>query len=342
MAAKRVTLADVAAEAGVGVATVDRVLNARAPVSAGAAARVLAAAEALGYHAHRLIRHRIEEMAPEKVLGFILQKEGKWFYRALAKALQGAAADLRGIRATVEICYVESLSPEALAAEIARMRDVADAIGVVSLEHPSVEAAVAACAHDGMPVFALLSPLSFPGLAGYIGIDSYKAGRTAGWAMARMVRDDAEIGVLVGSHRYLGHEALESGFRSAMRDYAPGARLRESLVFLDDGAVAYEAALELLQARPCLAGLYHCGGGTSGVVRALRESGRHRNVLYICHERGPVTEGGLRDGTVELVIATPLDAVAQAAAGAMQAALTGRGGGATEPLAFRLLTAENL
>ncbi|MGI9435856.1 MAG: LacI family DNA-binding transcriptional regulator [Geminicoccaceae bacterium] len=45
--AERITLKDIADQAGVGVATVDRVLNGRAPVSAKTAARVLQAAETL-------------------------------------------------------------------------------------------------------------------------------------------------------------------------------------------------------------------------------------------------------------------------------------------------------
>ena len=74
---RRATLKDIAAEAGVGVATVDRVLNGRAPVMSTTAAWVLATAESLNYHAHGLMRRRIEEMAPAKTLDFILQGTSK-------------------------------------------------------------------------------------------------------------------------------------------------------------------------------------------------------------------------------------------------------------------------
>ena len=36
---------------------------------------------------------------------------------------------------------------------------------------------------------------------------------------------DGGVGILIGSHRYLGHEATEIGFRSCMRDFAPDMRL---------------------------------------------------------------------------------------------------------------------
>ena len=46
---KRATIADLAREAGVSVATVDRVLNQRLPVREDTALRVVAAAESIGY-----------------------------------------------------------------------------------------------------------------------------------------------------------------------------------------------------------------------------------------------------------------------------------------------------
>ena len=52
---QRVTMQDVANRAGVGVATVDRVLNARAPVAPGTAARVVEAADAVGYHGKAML-----------------------------------------------------------------------------------------------------------------------------------------------------------------------------------------------------------------------------------------------------------------------------------------------
>ncbi len=317
----RVTLKDVAERAGVGVATVDRVLNARAPVSAATSARVLSAADALGYRSAGLLRRRIEEMAPAKRLGFILQKESKWFYRELAIELQRQAEQLRTIRASVVIRYVESLSPSELATVIDDMRGSVDAVGLVAIDHPEVNRAIASV---DAPVFALLSPLSSPHVSAYVGIDSRKAGRTAGWAMARLNRAKGAVGILIGSHRYLGHEALESGFRSYMREFAPKRPLRDSVVYLDDAAVAYEATAELLRAHKDLSGIYHCGGGVTGALKALREAGRARDIVYICHERTPVTEAALADGSVDLVINNPLDQVAGRVTRLMSRCLTGK------------------
>lgn len=338
----RITLKNVADRAGVGVATVDRVLNGRAPVSAATAGRVLAAAEEMNYHAHELLRRRIEEMAPAKILGFVLQKESKWFYQSLAKELRTAAQNLRSIRASVEILFVESLSPDDLAQAVDQLKGHVDAIGLVAVDHPKINAAVSSSVKAGVPVFALLSQLNAPKLAGYVGINGRKAGRTAGWAMSKFTQNSGQVGILIGSHRYLGHEALEVGFRSYLREYAPNIHLRDSVVYLDDAAVAYEATAEILRVAPELNGLYHCGGGVQGAVKALEEAGRAHEISYVCHERSPTAVQGLLDGTVDLVIASPVEEIAIKTTRAMARALDGKVSTPAEMVAeFHVTTPEN-
>ena len=82
----RPTIADVAGLSGVSVATVDRVLNGRAPVKGDTARKVLAAAETLDVHATALLRKRLEAPPAEKTLAFLLQKGSHSFYHALGQA----------------------------------------------------------------------------------------------------------------------------------------------------------------------------------------------------------------------------------------------------------------
>ena len=308
---KRVTLQDVANRAGVGVATVDRVINGRAPVSEKTAKRVLEAANALNFHARALMHHRVSGLGPELRLSFILQKQSKWFYQKLAEEFDVVAQAQNQARVRTDIRFVGSLSADALIAEIRDLKASSDAIALVSIDHPSIAEEIEACQAQGIAVFALLSRLNTQVPCPYIGIDGRKAGRTAGWAMARIAKGDGEIGILVGSHRYLGHEALEVGFRSYMREHQPQTVLRDSIVYLDDEAIAYEAASELLRACPNLQGLYHCGGGVGGVLKALKEHIDSVAPAYICQEVGPAARAGFLEGRIDLAIATPIEALAR-------------------------------
>ena len=341
MGKARVTMEDVAKAAGVGVATVDRVLNGRARVRKSTAEQVLHAAEQLGYHGHALLKRRIEEQAPRVRLGFILQKERKPFYQKLTAELNRAVGELNQVRASVHIRYVDALSPSDLSATISEMSRHVDAMAIVAIEHPTVSKAIDAAVKRGCPVYAILGPLTNPLISGFYGIDGRKAGRTAGWAMALHV-PEGEVGILVGSHRYLGHEALETGFRSYMREHAPHLQIRDSVVYLDDAAVAFEAVSTLLRRSPDLAGLYHCGGGVSGALRALEESGRAGKLTYICHGLSPITERALVEGKIAMVIATEVANLANDLTRAMETKLIG---GTAMPAAlqkFQIVTPENV
>ena len=58
---ERPTLKDLALAAGVSIATVDRVINRRVPVTGDTAQRIVKAAKLIGYHATSLIKRRIAE-----------------------------------------------------------------------------------------------------------------------------------------------------------------------------------------------------------------------------------------------------------------------------------------
>jgi LacI family transcriptional regulator len=308
----RPTLADIARKSGVGVATVDRVLNRRAPVKAATAQRVLDAAEALGFHATALLKRRLET-AQERTLVFLLQKRSHSFYQALGQECARATRAAAAIRGRPVVHYLEDLSPGTVANRLLEVGAGADAVALVAADHPKVADAIDTLRTRGVPVFTLLSDLGTPARAGFIGIDHRKAGRTAAWAVARLARQPGQVGIFVGSHRYLGHELSEMSFRSYMREHAPAFYMLESLANFEDNHFAHETTLDLIRRNPELVGLYVAGGGVEGVIDALRDSGAYRRIVVVCNELTPETRAALIDGVVDLVIATPVSLLADRA-----------------------------
>ena len=103
---KRPTITDLARQAGVSVATVDRVLNRRLPVRDDTAQRVVAAAEVIGYHATGLLKRRMSEV-PQRSFGFLLQKRNDVFYQALGAELAQAAKSAIQVQAKAVVEYVD-------------------------------------------------------------------------------------------------------------------------------------------------------------------------------------------------------------------------------------------
>lgn len=346
---RRATIAAVAEAAGVSTATVDRVLNSRLPVKEATALRVIAAAERIGYHGAALMRERVRERAALRTLGFCLQKRSDPFYQAFAREVSAAAVRHAPQSCVAVVEFIDEIDPQAIARRLASVGEVSDAVAVVAVDHPHVTAAIEALAAQGKPVFTLLSDLSAPSRAGYVGVDARQHGRTAAWAISRLARpagEVGEVGVFVGSHRYLGQETCEIAFRSYLREHAPRFRVLDTRVNLEDESLAYEAAQELLARHPLLDGLYVAGGGVPGILRALREHPRH--VVTVCTELTPERRQALVDGVIDLVFGTPLARISATAVAMMLRALEQLAAGAPPmvaahyPQPFDLFTPENV
>ena len=339
-ARRRPTITDIARQAGLSVATVDRVLNARASVRPETARKVRAAAHALGYHATHLIDLRLEAKQPRWRLGFMLQKPDQSFYRELGATIERAAQACTEARLSTRIVYLEHASPQEVAGALRDMAREVDALALVSMDHPTVTTALA---EIGKPAFTLLSDGAEGVRAAYIGVDNYKAGRVAAWCVRHGARRPGKVALFLGNHRYQGHQLREGGFRSWFAEKAPEFELLDTQINLDDSALAHEAMLDLLRRHPDLVGVGVMGGGMEGIVAAMRSELPASALAAVCNEATPISRSALAEGYLTAVIATPVEQLAQRSVAAMLAQL----GAAPPPrrreiIAFEIVLAESL
>jgi LacI family transcriptional regulator len=89
-------------------------------------------------------------------------------------------------------------------------------------------------------------------------------------------------------------------------------------------------------------GIYVAGGGVDGLVRALRDENAGDRIVAVANELTPLSRSALIDGTIDLLLATPIATLAQRAVAAMARAAAGSGGGRVEVLLpAELVVAEN-
>jgi LacI family transcriptional regulator len=340
----RPTIADLAQAAGVGVSTVDRVLNGRAHVRRTTAERVLEAAERIGFYAVGAIRQRLGTDRPERTLAFVLQQRSMPFYVLLGNALAAATKASTTIRGLPRLHFLDELTPAAVSERLVAVGKDADAIAVVCADHPHVTQAIEGLRARGVPVFALISDLSAPARAGYVGLDNWKVGRTAAWAVSNLCRRPGHVGIFVGSHRYRCQEACEISFRSYFREHASDFQPLEPRTSLEDVRYAYENTLDLLKRDPDLVGLFVAGGGVEGVMRALREESAFERIVTVGLDLTDATRSGLIDGVMKLVLSHPLKLLAETTVDAMTRAFD-RSGQQPAPqilLPFDVYTPENV
>lgn len=319
---KRPTLHDLALAAGVSIATVDRVINRRLPVSDDTAQRVVKAAEDIGYHATSLLKRRIHEM-PVRRFGFLLQKPDA-FYKQLAQELAAASRASQTVEGKPFIEFVDDVVPSIIAERLLLIAQKSHAVAVVAMDHPIVNEAIAAVIAQGKPVFTLLSNINSEAVSGHFGADSRKCGRIAGWTISRMAKKTGKIGILVGSHGYLNQELSEISFRTYMREHAPDFQLLEPIINLDDERIAYEAVRDMVKDNSDLVAIYVSGGGQEGFIQALREFCVPGQLIAVCNESTPATRAALHDGMIDLILGTPFAALARLVVEAMAKGTTGQ------------------
>lgn len=315
----RPTIQDLAQAAGVSVATVDRVLNRRLPVREDTALRVVAAAERIGFHATGLLRQRVREV-PKRSFGFLLQKREHEFYRNFGAALTAATREASAVQGRAVVEFIDEIVPATIAARIGEAAQKCDALAVVAVDHPLVNEAIA---RAGKPVVTLLSDVAAPERAAYISVDSRRSGRTAGWAISRLAKRAGKIGILLGSHRYLSQELAEVSFRSYMREHATEFKVLEPLVNLDDPRIAYEAVVDMIASNADLVGVYVAGGGAEGLIQALREEKAGHRIVAVCNELTSTTRSALIDGTLDVVLDTPIVDISRRAVDILSRATSG-------------------
>lgn len=341
---RRPTIADVARKAEVSTATVDRVINGRVTVREETVKRVYAAAHELGYHAAGLIRQRLDANLPTCTFGFLLTKSDQHFYRVLGEAFERATRDSNLVRGWPVVEFVEDNASGEIAHRLREMGKRVDAIAAVSADHPRVTEVIEDLRAKGVPVFSLLSDFSNQYRAGYVGVDNRKAGRAAAWAISRISREPGKVALFVGTHRFLGHEMREMGFRTYFREYAPSFEILDSQINLEEPRISYEETLQLLRKHPDLVGINVAGGGMEGVIEALRDTKPRRNIVVVCNEITPETRAALADGVVTMVIATPIEQLATELVSIMANAVRGTGDSPPKQtfIPFNITISENI
>ncbi|WP_168878966.1 LacI family DNA-binding transcriptional regulator [Rhizobium sp. P28RR-XV] len=319
----RPTIADLAKAANVGISTVDRVLNGRDPVRPQTAERVLLAAERIGFHGVTAIKRRLENDKPVIKFGFLLKQSHRKLYQMWGEVLTKAVEAYPDAHGRAVVRFDDELAPERTADALLALSREVDAISIITSDHPQVNHAVDGLEAEGIPLFTMISDLTAPGRAGYVGNDCVKKGRTAAWFIDNVNSAPGKVGVFVGSHRYLSQELCEMGFRSYFRESASEFQMMETLGTLEEPQIAYELTQRLLRTEPNWVGLYVAGGGVTGVMRALREDGgpAAKRLVVVAHELTNETRAGLAEGLIKVVLSHPAKLLADTLVRAMAEAM---------------------
>lgn len=287
---------EIAAEAGVSAATVDRVLNERGSVSDKARAKVIAAASKLGIP-------RILPSMEHKLVHFdlLLPDSRTPFYYRFRKSFEESARflDKRFIlhRRVIREDREDLLTRAMLEPSYPRQGLI-----VAIPDTPSIRETLRIVLERGEAVVGVVTNFASVKNFAYVGINNYRAGRTAGLILGRFARKAGRVMFLSIGDKWNAHLDRIAGCRDILKSNFPNLVCDDMpWPTHDDETRCYEAVTTALRTTG-LAGIYNSGAGSAGIVKALNQYDPDHEVVWITHELSDDHRQYLKSGTLTMVI----------------------------------------
>ncbi len=298
----RPTVHDIAREAGVSLATVDRVLNARPRVREQSIQLVQAAVEKLGYvrdvSAANLAKRR------EYRFAFVIPDNKSQFVETIREALSDASRSPGPDRLRLETILAPTDDPNATARILLELIAAKfHGVAIMCPETPQVRDAVTRLKQAGLAVVAMISDLPSSARDHFVGVDNVAAGRTAGALMGRFLGSKSGK-VLVISASLASRDSIERrfGFDSILAERFPSITVLPTLESRHDNHRLISIVRQTLASNRDTIGIYALGSGNAAILDVLRATDTIRNATVIMHELTPVTRAALETGEVDVVI----------------------------------------
>lgn len=288
---------EIALQAGLSEATVDRVLNRRGGVRPSTAREVERAVADLDRQQTQV------RLTGRTFMVDVVMQAPERFSSQVRAALEDELSTLRPAVVRCRFHFSESGPPEDLVATLDRVA-ARGTKGVIlkAPDVPEVRAAVQRLVDAGVPVVALVTDLPTSPRAGYVGIDNRAAGATAAYLVQQwMAGRPGNVLVTLSSESFRGEEEREMGFRSAMRAGLPGRALVD--ITETDGldATMRELVRAALMRDPEIRAVYSIGGGNVATVQTFDELGREC-VVFVAHDLDDDNTRLLRTGRLSAVL----------------------------------------
>lgn len=320
------TISEIAEVAGVGSATVDRVLNNRPGVSEKTRRRVRDAFEKLS----------VERGAADRPLNLRLYCDsGASFNALMEQAVDRVNRTLPGVLIDGHYVSTHQMDPMPFARKIEDEGAEADGVIVIAREHPATNRAVRKLVGNGHPVVTLTTDLPSSRRSAYIGNDQYAAGSVAAQLIGQILPEKRNNILLMMSVPFRSQQEREMGFRRVLRSEFPHLKIEERVTSDDSTETTRQQLAAHIEAHGCPAAIYNLAGANRGVAEALEDCGQTDQTIFVGHELTQYSRALLEAGIMDYVISHDFNGEVAAAVEWIRARVTGAG--VSDPLPTQIL-----
>lgn len=298
----RFPIKEIARQAGLGTATVDRVLNQRAHVSVSTRLRVEAAIEEL-----KLQEQQLAARGRRMFIDVVVEAPRR-FTDEIREATSRAIANVSNGVFRPRFLFQETMKDNELMAIFDRIeKRGSHGICLKARANQSITERIDRLEQVGVPVVTLVTDIPSSQRCAYVGVDNANAGRAAADLISKILRDARGVVFATRSQRdFLGEaERLES-FIETLSELAP----KLNVVDIAGGAGLSRNTGSLFGVQFEQHGLplavYSMGGGNAAIFDQL-PSNALKDLVFIAHDLDAENRMLLRDNKISFVLQHDLE-----------------------------------
>jgi LacI family transcriptional regulator len=298
----RPTTKDLAIEAGVSLATVDRVLNGRPGVREDTIVKVNDAIKKLGF-IRNVVAANLARGKSYRFLFLLPRTEGE-FLTGLVERIDEANQIFAAEMIHADVMHIHESDPHQIANLLGSLDlDEVDGIAIMAPESPQVRDAKARLVEKGIDTISFIAGQLASGPDDFVGIDNHAAGATAGRLMGRFLERSAGA-ILVIAETMLARDSLERrlGFDEIINADYPHLTVLPSLETYGDPERTARIIRNSLLSHHTIAGVYIVSSEARVPLEVVTEVFADNKPVIFAHERTPFTEAALRSHQVDALI----------------------------------------
>jgi LacI family transcriptional regulator len=291
-------LKEIALQAGVSLATVDRVVNRRGQVRAATIRRVEAAIDEL----HR--QNAEAAVSGRRLVIDLVMDAPARFCQAVRVAMEAELPGLRPANVRCRFHMDNEMGPERIGKLLGRIaRRGSHGVIIKAPDTADMRDAVARLLAANIPVVALVTDFSVMFDVPYVGMDNHQAGATAAWALAGAAGRKPLGAVLAtsSSDAFRGERERLSAFRRTVGRFAPDVAIIALAGGYGSDRQTGQLVGEALAANASINAVYSAGGGNRAILRAFHGAERPL-AAFIAHDLDADNSALLADGHIDVVI----------------------------------------
>lgn len=276
----RFPIKEIALQAGLSTATVDRALNKRANVSPQTSTRVKTAVEELMGQERQL-----SAMGRRMFIDIVMETPTR-FSREVKSASEIVLPTIGPAVFRPRFLFSETLEETETVAILKRIaKRGSHGVCLKVRDLPKVREAIFKLTQKGIPVIALFSDISGQQMGQtYIGLNNINAGRTAAFLLDKALGTDrGTVLTTKGQSSFTGESDREKGFKEALLEC--GSKLKIIDVSGGGGLPNQTAkhVREIASNSKNIKAVYSMGGGNKAILKILHECG-HKPSIFIAHD----------------------------------------------------------